>query len=247
MIEVACIIHSVNVDTVNIACQTNLWGSCESARQKEKSIMKIAVFGATGRTGGIVVDKALEQGYDVTVLVRDPSRINLKHARLSVVSGSPISANDVGGCLSGVDGVIHCLGIGGKGDGKQTTLISDSVKIVLAGMNKHGVKRLVCMSNIGAGGSGSWFAHRIVIPIFLRWLRPIIDDKDRMEAALSASNVEWISVRLPYIKEGKSKPIRVSTNGRGLGLTITADSAAQFLLEQLISKDFVGSMPCISN
>jgi hypothetical protein len=114
-------------------------------------------------------------------------------------------------------------------------------------MAKHGVPRIVCMSNVGAGSSGTWFANRIVLPLFVRWLLPIIEDKDRMEAALRASSVEWVSVRLPNIVEGPDRPLRTSTDGRGIGLSITAVSTARFLLQQVTSSDWVRSAPSISN
>ena len=74
---------------------------------------------------------------------------------LSTYAGrGPTAAADVERCVRGADAVIHCLGIGGTGDGSPTTLVSDSVKVVLAAMKSHGVPRIVCMSNIGVGGSG---------------------------------------------------------------------------------------------
>ena len=209
--------------------------------------MKLAVFGATGLTGGLVLSQALEQGHEVMALVRDPSRVSLSHPRLTVLGGSPTAPDDVDRCLRGADAVIHCLGIGGKGDGRPTTLVSDSVKVVLATMEKHGVPRIVCMSNVGAGSSGTWFANRIVLPLFVRWLLPIIEDKDRMEAALRASAAEWVSVRLPSIVEGPERPLRISEDGEGIGLSITAASAARFLLQQVTSSDWVRSTPSISN
>ena len=208
---------------------------------------RIAVFGATGLTGGRVVTNALAQGHEVVALVRDPGRVTLRHPRLRVIGGSPTLAADVERCMQGADAVIHCLGIGGKGDGRYTTLISDSVRLVLEAMQRHGVQRIVCMSNIGAGGSGTWFANRLVIPLFLRWLLPIIEDKNRMEAALRASPVEWISVRLPNIVEGPDRPLRVSADGRGIGFSISAESAARFLLEQVSSSAHVRSSPSISH
>ena len=209
--------------------------------------MKIAVFGATGLTGGLVVAQALAQGHEVVALVRDPQRLALRDRRLIVLGGSPTAIGDVDRCVRGADAVVHCLGIGGKGDGARTTLISESVAVVLAAMQRHGVPRLVCMSNVGAGGSGTWFANRIIIPLFLRWLLPIIADKDRMESALRASAVDWISVRLPAIVAGPAKPLRVSATGRGIGLTITAASTAGFLLAQVNAAEFIRSTPSISN
>lgn len=209
--------------------------------------MKLAIFGATGLTGGLVLAKALEQGHDVVALVRDPSRVSLNRPQLTVLGGSPTVPEDVERCIQGADVVIHCLGIGGKGDGQPTTLVSDSVKVVLAAMAKYGVLRIVCMSNVGAGGSGTWFANRIVLPFFVRWLLPIIEDKDRMEEALRASSVEWVSVRLPNIVEGPQKPLRLSKDGRGIGLSVTAASTARFLLQQVTSSEWVRSSPSISN
>ena len=121
---------------------------------------RIAVFGATGLTGGLVVKHALDQGHEVVALVRDPDRLALRHPSLNVIGGSPISATDVERCLQGADAVIHCLGIGGKGDGQPSTLISDSVKVVLCAMQRHGIPRIVCMSNVGAGGSRSLDGRR---------------------------------------------------------------------------------------
>jgi len=209
--------------------------------------MRLALFGATGLTGGLVLSQALEQGHEVTALVRDPSRVSMSHPRLTVLGGSPTVPDDVERCVQGADAVIHCLGIGGKGDGRPTTLVSDSVMVVIDAMARHNVPRIVCMSNVGAGGSGGWFLRRIVVPFFLRWLRPILDDKERMETALRASPVEWVSVRLPNIVEGAVKPLRVSADGRGIGLSITAASTARFLLDQISSTAWIRSAPSISN
>jgi nucleoside-diphosphate-sugar epimerase len=209
--------------------------------------MKLAVFGATGLTGGLVVRNALAQGHEVVAMVRDPRRMALEHPNLVVIGGSPSLQAEVEHCVRGADAVVHCLGIGGKGNGQATTLISDSVKVVLAAMQRHGVARIVCMSNVGAGDSGTWFANRIIIPLFLRWLIPIVEDKNRMEAALKESSVEWVSVRLPNIVEGPVKPCRVSADGRSIGLSITSESAALFLLEQVSSDKYLRRTPSVSN
>ncbi len=209
--------------------------------------MNIAVFGATGLTGGLVVERALAAGHRVTALVRNPDVVHRKHERLTVIGGSPTAPSDAEACVRGADVVIHCLGVGGKGDGKPTTLVSDSVKATLAAMQKHGVRRIVCMSNVGTGGSGLWLVNRVLVPLFFRWLQPIVDDKERMESALRASSVEWIAVRLVAITEGPAKPVRTSEDGKGLGLTITASSIAEFLLARATGPEFLRQTPSISN
>lgn len=208
--------------------------------------MKIALFGATGFTGRAVLTAASAQGLDVVALVRDPSRLpTLPGVR--ALQGDALNADDVARTIARADAVIHCLGVGGKGDGKPTTLVSDSVRILAQLMPQHGVSRLVCMSNVGAGGSGTWLANAIVIPLFVRWLRPLIDDKDRMERVLADSDLDWVSVRLPNIVEGPNKPARVTSDGTKLALSITTDTTARCLLELACAEHIDLRTPCISN
>ena len=209
--------------------------------------MKLLVFGGTGLTGGLVVEMALKQGHKVAVLTRDASRFSHRNQNLEVIEGSATSQSDIEKALRDVDAVIHCLGIGGKGKGSATTVVSDSVKAALAAMKSKSVRRIVCMSNVGAGGSGTWFYNRVVVPIFLRWLKPIIADKDRMESFLKESGLEWTSVRLPNIVEGPARPIQASDSGKGIGISITAASTAAFLLQQISDNQWVQKSPSISN
>ena len=67
------------------------------------------------------------------------------------------------------------------------------------------------------------------------------------DAALRASPLDWVSVRLPNIVAGPDKPIRVSADGRGIGLSITAESVARFLLAQVASAEHLRSAPSISH
>lgn len=209
--------------------------------------MKLLVFGGTGLTGGLVVEMALKQGHKVAVLTRVASRFSHRNQNLEVIEGSATSQSDIEKALRGVDAVIHCLGIGGKGQGSITTVVSDSVKAALAAMKSKGVKRIICMSNVGAGGSGTWLYNRVVVPVFLRWLKPIIADKDRMEKFLKESDLDWTSVRLPNIMEGPARTIQASDSGKGIGISITAASTAAFLIQQISDNQWLHKSPSISN
>lgn len=211
------------------------------------SPMKVALFGATGFTGQAVLRAALAEGHEVFALVRRPERVEVTHERLHLVQGDALDKAVIKELLSQVEVVLHCLGVGGKGDGKPTTLVSTSVQRVIEVMEELGLRRLICMSNLGAGGSGTWFANKLIIPLFFRWLQPLIEDKNRMEAHLEESTLEWVALRLPNIVEGAAKPVRESEHGRDLSLSITTDSVASYMLTQAAAPSIQYRTPAISN
>lgn len=115
--------------------------------------MKIVVFGATGIVGKAVVREALEKGHEVTVLTRDAGKVATRHERLHVVEGHVTDRNTVHNVLDGQEAVIQTLGIGGKGDGRPTTFVSEANKSIMEEMERMNVRRLVAISVIGAGDS----------------------------------------------------------------------------------------------
>jgi putative NADH-flavin reductase len=50
--------------------------------------MRLAVFGATGRTGRPLVAQALAASHEVVAFARDPARLNIQHERLRIVQGT---------------------------------------------------------------------------------------------------------------------------------------------------------------
>lgn len=209
--------------------------------------MRIALIGATGYVGAAVCSRLVADGHKVTRLVRTPNAADLVNELVTTVAGDALDAKALEHTATGVDAVVHALGVGGRGDGRDTTLFSDSIRLTLTAMDRAGVKRIVCLSNVGAGGSGGMLANRIVIPIFLRWLRPIIADKDRMETLLAASDSDWTSVRLPNVVDGPDTALATNTDGGGLKHRINLDAAARFLVEQLSSGDHRSTAVCVAN
>jgi hypothetical protein len=67
---------------------------------------KIAVFGASGRTGKLFTELALKNGYEVKALVRDPSRLGLRHSNLQVIHGDIADTIKVEETVKATEGVI---------------------------------------------------------------------------------------------------------------------------------------------
>jgi putative NADH-flavin reductase len=213
--------------------------------------MKLVIFGATGFSGQAILKLALSKGYQVTVLVRNKSTITIKNDNLTVIQGNVLDRNNVKKALEHQDAVIQCLGVGGKGDGKPTTFISEANKIIVDEMEKQKVSRLIAMSNVGAGNSLSfqpWFFTKFILPYFMKWLKVIIDDKNRMEPTIMNSELEWTIVRCPNIVDKTPKGnVHATLDGKGLKLSITLGDMAEFIIHQLTDSTYSKQAPSISN
>jgi putative NADH-flavin reductase len=213
--------------------------------------MKVIIFGATGFSGQAILANSIKQGHEVTILVRDASKIPIKHQNLTIVEGNVLNPQTVASVLHHQEAVIQCLGVGGKGDGKPTTFISDATKIIVDEMQNKKIKRLIAMSNVGAGNSIAfqpWFFTKIILPYFMKWLKVIIEDKNRMEPIIMNSNLDWTIVRCPNIvyKPAKGR-CNATLDGKGLKLSITLSDLSKFMVDQLKQTAFIKQAPSVSN
>jgi putative NADH-flavin reductase len=213
--------------------------------------MKVTIFGATGFSGQAILAEALKQGHEVTILVRDASKIQIKHKNLTLVEGNVLDPQTVAYVIHNQKAVIQCLGVGGKGDGKPTTFISDAPKVIVDEMQKQNIKRLIAMSNVGAGNSIAfqpWFFTKIILPYFMKWLKVIIEDKNRMEPIIMNSNLDWTIVRCPNIVDKPRKgTCNATLDGKGLKLSITLPDLSKFIVDQLKLTAFIKQAPSVSN
>lgn len=213
--------------------------------------MKVSIFGATGFSGQGILAEALKQGHKVTILVRDTSKVQIKHQNLTIVEGNVLNPQTVASVLHHQEAVIQCLGVSGKGDGKPTTFISDATKVIVDEMQKQQIKRLIAMSNVGAGNSIAfqpWFFTKIILPYFMKWLKVIIEDKNRMEPIIMNSNLDWTIVRCPNIVDKPAKGrCNATLDGKGLKLSITLSDLSKFMVDQLKQTAFIKQAPSVSN
>jgi len=153
--------------------------------------MKIAVFGATGKTGQALVTQALAAGHEVAALVRDPAKLDPR-AGLTIVVGDAGDSAAVTEVLAGSDAAISLLGNFNR---KPNTEVSDATRILLAAAAERGVRRIVVTTTIGTGGSfrqlKSWPFKLIIRTV----AREIWRDRERQEAVVFASALDWTVVR----------------------------------------------------
>jgi putative NADH-flavin reductase len=202
--------------------------------------MKLLILGATGSVGKHIVAQALERNYEVTALVRNPSRIT--DPRVRVVPGALDSAT-LETVLAGQDAVVFALGT----KPGATTLFSDTTRTLLAAMRKQSVRRIVAITGIGCGdskGHGGFLYDCLVYPLITR---KIYQDKDRQEALLKASDRDWVAVRPAAFTNGPlTRTWRATDDLRGVTIKwISRADVASFVLDQLTSDEWLRRTPLI--
>jgi len=121
--------------------------------------MKIAIFGATGKSGIQVLQQALEHGHQVTVMVRDPQRLPTLSSAILIIKCDITNMEAITSTIQGQDAVICTLGA--RELYKNSGIRTQGTQAIIQAMKTTGVKRLIIMS-LGIGDS--W--HHI--PLFTK-------------------------------------------------------------------------------
>ena len=98
----------------------------------------------------LVVEQAAEQGHEVTLLTRNRALVGTPDPRVHVVEGDVFDARAIAPVIAGHDAVVVTLGGGRKGGVRAR-----GTAAIIEAMRATGVRRLVVLSLIGVGDSGS--------------------------------------------------------------------------------------------
>ena len=214
--------------------------------------MRILVLGATGGTGRLIVRTALSQGHAVTALVRSKSRAGDLGAGargpddVRLIEGDATSSGSAVAALEGCEGVISALGTA-MSPFKEVTLLSDATSTLVQAMKQQSVRRLVCITGMGAGdsrGHGGFLYDTVLLPVLLR---NVYADKDRQEAIIRESGLDWIIVRPTFLNDKPSTGlIQAVTDLTGInGGSIPRGDVASFAVAQLTADTWLRKSPLI--
>ncbi len=204
--------------------------------------MKVLVIGATGLTGKLLVQQLLLKGDDVTAFARKPADVTTAHDRLRVAKGDARDLASLEAAVAGQDAVLAAFGPRSLSkDDLQETFDRN----LIAAMKKSGVKRLVNLSAWGAGDSRQ-HSNLIFKVVMGTILKNVFADKDRGEALIIASDLDFTNVRPgQLINDPARGGVKASLDPAGLKPKMTRADLATFMIEQLTSDTWVRKSPLI--
>lgn len=208
--------------------------------------MNLLIIGATRGIGFQLLEQALQAGHTVTALVRDPQKMPKQHDRLRLIQGDILDLESVQRAMAEQEAVCLTIGIGITW--KPVTVFSQGTRNVLEAMRQQSVRRLICITGIGAGdskGHGGFFYDRLFNPLLLR---TIYEDKDRQEALIWASDTDWTIVRPGFLTNGPlTKKYQVITDLTGITAgKISRADVAHFIMEELATNRYLRQTPLLT-
>ncbi len=204
--------------------------------------MRIAVFGATGRTGERVVTEALDRGHEVVAFVRDADDLPFAGGSVTVVEGDAYTGEGVESAVAGADAVVSTIG---QGEDSPEDLRRVAGEHITAAMEEAGVDRLVTLV-----GAGVYPDHPpTTVPEWVRTFllkfvaQEMIADAMGHVALVRETDLDYTVVRTPRLGSGGGTgEYEAGEVDPGWGRIDRADVAA-FILDCLEDDLFVRDIP----
>lgn len=209
--------------------------------------MKLAIFGATGKTGQHLVKQALAAGHEVIALTRTPSKLAADNPHLKVVQGDMLDAGKVEAAIQGADAVLSTLG---PSKGNPEYAVTKGTENILNAMQKHGVKRFVISAGAGVGDPKDTpkpINH--FISFMIKTLsKNAYNDMLQVVKTVREAPLDWTIVRVPMLTDQPSQgSLRIGWVGNGTGPRLAREDMAAFMLKQISDDTYVRQAPVISN
>ncbi len=211
-------------------------------------IKKIALFGATGQTGKLFLEAALEKGYEIQVLVRDISKLNQKSDKLTFFQGDVLNIDDVNKTIKNCDLAVSLFG---HVKNSPEWLQTNGTKNIIQAMKNFGVERIISLSGGGLpflDKDEPKFIDKLIRTIMKIMVPKVLNDAIEHHKILKESGLKWTIVRGPRLtNDAKINTFKVSWVGVNSGTKISRGDLADFIITQIEDETFNYQMPFVSN
>jgi uncharacterized protein len=204
-------------------------------------VKTVAVFGANGRVGSLVVERLVSKGYTVRAFVHGAPKVTLP--TVTYIQGDVADKAQVAEALAGADAVISALGSWGT---KDKNVLSTAMERIIPTMQRLGISRIVSLTGVDAQvpekhslvSRLSHFAFSIVA-------KKIIQDGEAHIALLAASALSWTVVRSPVMNKKGNGAYALNETYPMPWQSVHRHAVAQAMVDQLEAANFHRKAPYI--
>lgn len=166
---------------------------------------QLSVFGASGRTGAMLINVAVDRGYSVTAFFRNESDRQYLPENTACIVGNILDSNYLDQAIAGAEVVICAFG---QREPYKDVFCADATAGIIESMKKNGVDRLLCITSALAGDctiNRSLFIR--VMARLNRLLRAAVaSDRDEQERMVEESGLNWTIVKPAELMDENEKP-----------------------------------------
>jgi len=211
--------------------------------------MKIAILGSTGFVGKVLIKKAIDAGYQVKTLARNPEKLEEIKDKIEIITGSVFEPLSVEAAIEGAEAVLSTIGPPQRNPGDPVQY-EKAMKNIVSAMDKYGIKRYIHIGGAAHQGGENevWNFNRKFLRLFLNLVgKQILVAKHLEWEVLKTSDLDWTLVRPPRITNEEASGNIVADEKRLESLKVSVGDLTDFILEQITSKDWIRKAPLISS
>jgi putative NADH-flavin reductase len=209
--------------------------------------MKIAILGSTGFVGKVLLEKALENGYQVKTLVRDPEKLGIYKERVEFVSGSASQSDQLEKTIIGTEAVLSTLPP--IGNTNEPEKCAKAMEDLVAILERNAVKRFIHIGGAvhGGGANENWTLSRQILKFYLSivYKHGLIAKQLEWEV-LRKSNLEWTLVRPPRVIKEKRQGQLIANEKNLASVQVNVEDLVEFILEQITSERWIAKAPLVA-
>lgn len=201
--------------------------------------MKIMMFGASGKTGQLLLELLLAKDNQVTVYARNIGKIDIDNQKLTLIEGSVLDVQLVESSMKGHDVVVSCLG---GDDNKQSTSLTNMLEVITQAMTNNGISRIVHISTAGIHKEFSFFTQLLVNLL----LKNAIADHKGAASIIMDKGLDYTIARPmsltdgPLTKQYRTATVGVPKGGRAISRADLADFMEEAIMNHTHQQETVG-------
>jgi putative NADH-flavin reductase len=215
-----------------------------------KIIRSVLILGGTGKTGKLILQEALNKGYLVTALARNPDKFNGlgDHPHLEILKGDVLNYADVYNAVQGNDAIVSALGP----DGEEVKVLTAGTANMLRAMNQSSIQKIICLSSLGAGSTRKLADWKLKWMIQLGGLRASFEAKAEQELMLLQSSVNFTLVMAGTLKDSTTSDHYLAflpqqaSSCMAMPPSISRSTVANFMIDQLSMDTWRRKTVCLS-
>ncbi|KAI3317346.1 NmrA family protein [Xylariaceae sp. AK1471] len=196
---------------------------------------QLLVLGATSETGKLIVSRALELGWRVTVYSRRTLPEHDQNPDIKTIEGALDDEKHMRNAIYGQDAVISVLGPSGLRS--PTEVFVPAYKLILAIMKSEGVHRIIALSTFSARDPGDsfnlvmWLLTTVLWALSYRTWKTVVDIARVFDA--EGGDIDWTLFRVGFLNDGpKGRIVEGHVSDGKLGHAISRASIAEWTLSQ---------------